>query len=79
MPLGKLNDYEKVSPVIRARKLKEDIYDEETGEPLWKMTDQEGQKIIRGNWVPGSKKNFKGWKKTPSGEYELTYWTKGKK
>ena len=69
-------DEEKISPVAMARKSGEDIYDEETGEPLWKMTNEEGQKIIRGNWVPGSKRHFKGWKKTQNGEYEPTYWVK---
>jgi len=86
MPLGKnvssnirdLKDplMEKISPVAMARKSGEDIYDEETGEPLWKMTNEEGQKIIRGNWVPGAKRHFKGWKKTQNGEYEPTYWVR---
>jgi hypothetical protein len=59
------------------RREKENIFDQETGNPLWKDADAETSNKIRAQYrqMPAWKKfKMKGWKKKPDGTYEVTYY-----
>ena len=59
------------------RREKENIYDQETGNPLWKDTDAETAKKIRAQYrqMPAwQKTKMKGWKKKSDGTFDVTYY-----
>lgn len=61
------------------RRAKENIFDQETGTPLWKDTDPKTAKKIREQYrqMPAwQKSKMKGWKKKPDGSFDLTYYTR---
>jgi len=58
------------------RRSTENIFDEDTGAPLWQDTDSKTATSVRSNWPKNAKRKMKGWKKKPNGEWDVTYYIK---
>ena len=58
------------------RRSTENIFDEDTGTPLWQDTDSKTATSVRSNWPKNAKRKMKGWKKKSNGEWDVTYYIK---